>query len=68
MIEKISINPRKVLNIEEVKIEEENKANLTLFNPNFDWIFSEKDIKSKSKNTPFIGTKLNYSKQKQKKQ
>ena len=58
LIEKISINPRKVLNIEEVKIEEENKANITLFNPNFDWIFSEKDIKSKSKNTPFIGTKL----------
>ena len=58
LIEKISINPRKILNIEEVIIEEGKKANITLFDPEIDWVFNEKDIKSKSKNTPFIGEKL----------
>ena len=58
LIEKISINPRKILNIEEVIIEEGKKANMTLFDPEIDWVFNEKDIKSKSKNTPFIGEKL----------
>ncbi len=33
-------------------------ANLTLFNPNIEWIFSEKDILSKSKNAAFLGQKL----------
>ena len=48
----------KILNIEEVIIEEGKKANMTLFDPEIDWVFNEKDIKSKSKNTPFIGEKL----------
>ena len=39
-------------------IEEGKKANMTLFDPEIDWVFNEKDIKSKSKNTPFIGEKL----------
>lgn len=58
IIEKISINPRKILNIKEVKIEEGEKANITLFDPNLEWTFKKEDIKSKSKNTPFIGKKL----------
>jgi len=31
---------------------------LTLFNPSQKWIFAEKDIKSKSRNSPFIGKEL----------
>ena len=38
------------------KIEEGAEADLTLFNPNLKWTFAESDIKSKSKNTPFVGT------------
>lgn len=55
MVEKLSINPRKILglNIESVKVGE--KANLTLFNPDLKWEFTEKQIASKSKNTPFVG-------------
>jgi len=48
-------NPRKVLGMEN-KIEEGAEADLTLFNPDLKWTFAESDIKSKSKNTPFVGT------------
>ncbi len=58
IIEKIAINPRKILKLKEVSIIEGQTANLTLFDPSLSWTFSEKDISSKSKNTPFIGTKF----------
>ena len=58
LIEKIAINPRKILAINEATIIEGNIANVTLFNPDMEWEFTKKDIKSKSNNTPFIGEKL----------
>ena len=58
IIEKIAINPRKLLQLESIKIEEGNMANLTLFDPELQWEFQKSDIKSKSVNTPFIGEKL----------
>lgn len=58
IIEKISTNPRRIALKEELKIEEGRRANITLFNPELEWKLSEKDIKSKSKNTPFIGEEL----------
>ena len=39
-------------------IEEGNLADLSLFNPKEEWIFSEKDIVSTSKNAALLGTKL----------
>ena len=53
IIELLSINPRKILNIECPKIEEKNKANITLYDPEKTWVFKIKDIQSKSKNSPF---------------
>lgn len=58
IIEKISTNPRKIALKESLKIEEGERANITLFNPELEWEVSKKDIKSKSNNTPFIGEKL----------
>ena len=58
IIEKISYNPRKIVLKETLKIEEGEKANITLFDPDLEWEFNKKDIKSKSINTPFIGEKL----------
>lgn len=40
------------------KIDEGNAAELTLFNPDGNWDFSEKDIISTSKNAALLGTKL----------
>ena len=58
IVELLSINPRKILNIECPKIEEKNKANITLYDPEKKWTFSTNDISSKSKNSPFEGYKF----------
>lgn len=49
---------KKTFNIPSEKIEEGNLAELTLFNPDGNWEFSEKDILSTSKNAALLGTKL----------
>ncbi len=58
IIEKITENPRKILRLNSPKIEEGSKANLTVFSPTKEWIYEEKNIVSKSKNSPFIGKTL----------
>lgn len=58
MVEKLSINPRKILGLTVPVIKEGEKANLTIFNPKLEWEFTEKQIASKSKNTPFLGKKF----------
>ena len=58
IIELLAQNPRKLLNLEIPSITEGTEADLTLFDPDKKWIFTEKDICSKSKNTPFIGTEF----------
>ena len=58
LIDKISTNPRKILKMKEVIIQEGEQANFTLFNPDLEWVFNASDIESKSCNTPFIGQKL----------
>ena len=54
----LSINPRKLFGQEEIIIKEGSKAVLTLFNPLQQWTVTEKDIRSRSKNSPFIGKQL----------
>lgn len=49
---------KKTFNIPSEKIEEGNRAELTLFNPDETWKFAEKDILSTSKNAALLGTKL----------
>jgi dihydroorotase len=58
LVKKFSVNPRQILGLPVPKIKEKEKANLTLFLPNKEWKLEEKNIRSKSKNTPFIGKKL----------
>ena len=58
IIDAISGNPRKILKLAELKIAEGEKANLTLFNPDTEWVFEKKHIQSKSSNTPLLGKKF----------
>ena len=55
IIEKITDNPRKILRLKNPEISDGAKVNLTVFTPKEEWIYEEKNIISKSKNSPFIG-------------
>ena len=54
LIQKITINPRKILNLKQPQIKEGEKANLTVFYPNEEWVFEKRDNASKSHNSPFF--------------
>jgi dihydroorotase len=58
IIEKLAIAPRKILNQPVPSIEKDAAANLTLFDNASEWVFTEKSIQSKSKNSPFIGMRF----------
>ena len=58
MVGLTSYNPAKILGIDRGTIEEGKIADITIFDPNKEFIYEEKDIVSKSKNTPFIGKRL----------
>ncbi|MCW3127146.1 MAG: dihydroorotase [Bacteroidetes bacterium] len=58
MVELFSLNARKILGLPASTIKEGEDADLTLFDPSQKWTFTEKDIRSRSKNTPFIGTEF----------
>lgn len=53
IVEKLAIAPRKILDLPVPEIAEGAPAELTIFDPEKEWTFTEKDICSKSKNTPF---------------
>ena len=58
IISKMAINPRSILHLDIPIIKENHKANITIFNPSTKWIFSKKDNKSISENTPLFDTEL----------
>lgn len=58
LLEKVTVAPRKVLNIETPVIDIETKANLTLLDPSREWQLDEKTNLSKSKNSPWFGQTL----------
>lgn len=58
IIEKLTTSPRKLLRLKNVSIKEGNQANLSIFDPNQEWVYESKNIQSKSKNSPFIDKKL----------
>ena len=55
-----SYTPSKLLHIENERgsIEVEKKADITIFDPNEEYVYTKEMIVSKSKNSPFIGKKL----------
>ena len=55
-----SYTPSKLLHIDNItgSIEEGKKADITIFDPNEEYVYTKEMIVSKSKNSPFIGRKL----------
>ncbi len=58
LVEKLAINPRKLLSIEVPTITVNAKANFTVFNTSENWQVQNDKIQSQSQNTPFIGKTL----------
>jgi len=58
LIEKLSVNPRRILHLPNIVIEEGQPANLTIFDPIAEWTVDPLLLKSRSKNTPFSGRRL----------
>ncbi len=58
LVEKLTRNPAKVLGIKPPEIKVGEEANLVIFDPKRDWVYTEDEILSKSKNTPFLGRRF----------
>lgn len=53
-----SYNPANLLKLDKGTIEEGKIADITIFDPNEEYIYTKEKIVSKAKNSPFIGRKL----------
>ncbi|MEX0905695.1 MAG: dihydroorotase [Balneolaceae bacterium] len=58
LLEKLVINPRKILNLHVPVLKEGSPANLTVFNTDEEWVYGAGEVRSKSKNSPYIGEKM----------
>ena len=58
LVKMLTVNPRTIFGLAIPEIKEGAAACLTLFNADEEYVFEEKMIQSKSKNSPFIGKKL----------
>lgn len=56
--EKLSVNPRKLLGLTVPTINLGEKANFTIYHPTKEWEFNQQSNKSKSANSPLLGTTL----------
>jgi dihydroorotase len=58
ILEKLTINPAKILKEKLGVIKQGAVADLTIFDPKKKWKLTSNTIKSKSKNTPFLNKEL----------
>jgi dihydroorotase len=54
----LTVAPRRILGLDVPEIREEEPACLTVFDAETEWTFTDEDIASKSRNTPFVGETL----------
>jgi len=54
----LTVAPRRILRLDPPAIEEGAPASLTVFDASTHWTFTEEDVHSKSRNTPFLGEPL----------
>jgi dihydroorotase len=58
MIAKFTVNPARLLNLPKGTLSVGADADVTVFDPDCEWIFRAEDSASKSKNSPFSGWRL----------
>jgi dihydroorotase len=58
--ERMSLNPARILGLERKgSLKAGRDADITVFDPEVNWVVEAKGLESKSKNTPYMGMKLN---------
>jgi dihydroorotase len=58
LILRMAVKPREILHLPAVKIAEGNEAELTIIDPEAEWVVEPEKFKSLSRNTPFKGRRL----------
>ena len=58
MIAKFTVNPARLLNLSKGTLSAGADADVTVFDPDCEWVFRAVDSVSKSRNSPFFGWKL----------
>jgi dihydroorotase len=58
MVAKFTVNPARLLNLNKGTLSVGADADVTVFDPNEEWIFRAEESASKSRNSPFSGWKL----------
>ena len=58
VIEKMSVNPRRILQLPQIILDKGSKANLTIFDPDEEWQVDTLKFKTKARNCPYEGMRL----------
>ena len=58
LIKRLTVNPRRIMGLSQNLFKVGSDAEITIFDPEIEWRFLEKDIYSKSHNSPFINQQL----------
>jgi dihydroorotase len=58
LIAKFTVNPARLLNLSKGTLSVGADADVTVIDPDCEWVFRVEDSASKSKNSPFFGWKL----------
>ena len=58
LISLLTTKPRKIMGFESDLFQEGTEAEITVLDPQKEWVFNQSNIKSKSKNSAFLGEKL----------
>ena len=59
MIDLLTVGPARALGLELTPLEPGSPAELVVLRPDETWTFTEKDIHSRSRNTPMLGMTFN---------
>ncbi|MEX0599053.1 MAG: dihydroorotase [Rhodothermales bacterium] len=57
-VHKLTVAPRTILRLDVPTLDEGAEACLTIFDATTEWTFEERHIRSKSRNTPFVGHRM----------
>lgn len=58
LVEKMSVNPARILQLDRGHLSEGAAADITVLDPDLEWIVEKDKLESKSKNSPFLGWKM----------